>query len=112
MTRDSDDWLDAALADEATYLADDGFTDGVMRALPARRRSYRVLILASALLLACAIAFVVFPSGTAVLAAVSDLVRFGRAPFAATFPVLSLALVALVVWGTAALALAGDDRAR
>lgn len=42
-----EDWLDARLREEASYVDDAGFTAGVIQKLPARRvrRSYRAAIL-------------------------------------------------------------------
>ena len=42
-----EDWLDARLRDEATYIDDAGFTSRVVQKLPVRsvRRSYRAAIL-------------------------------------------------------------------
>ncbi|MFZ1217681.1 MAG: hypothetical protein WAO00_00235 [Chthoniobacterales bacterium] len=53
------DWLDARLRDEASYIDDGGFTSGVVQKLPARRvrRSYRALILIGITLAASIVAF-------------------------------------------------------
>ena len=60
------DWLDARLRDEASYIDDGGFTSGVVQKLPARRvrRSYRALILIGITLAASIVAFW-FAGGTA-----------------------------------------------
>lgn len=65
-----EDWLDAQLRDEASYIDDDGFTAGVMQQLPAprQRRSVRSVILIGATVIACFVAFLVsgeFLAGTA-----------------------------------------------
>ena len=61
-----EDWLDARLRDEASYIDDGGFTSGVVQKLPARRvrRSYRALILIG-ITLAASIAAFWFAGGTA-----------------------------------------------
>lgn len=65
-----EDWLDARLRDESSYIDDAGFTAQVMQQLPPRRRhsaSLRALILCGVTLVACIIAYFVTGRG-AVLA--------------------------------------------
>ena len=61
-----EDWLDARLREEASYIDDGGFTSRVVQKLPARRvrRSYRALILIG-ITLAASIAAFWFAGGTA-----------------------------------------------
>jgi len=60
-----EDWLDARLRDEASYIDDDGFTARVMQKLPAApaKRSYRAAILIAATLLASMLAYVLSDGG-------------------------------------------------
>ena len=54
-----EDWLDARLRDEASYIDDGGFTSAIVQKLPARRvrRSYRAFILLGVTLAACVAAY-------------------------------------------------------
>jgi hypothetical protein len=54
-----EDWLDARLREEASYIDDGGFTSRVVQKLPARpvRRWYRALILLGVTLAACVAAY-------------------------------------------------------
>lgn len=54
-----EDWLDARLRDEASYIDDAGFTSTVVQKLPTRRvrRSYRAFILLGVTLAACVAAY-------------------------------------------------------
>jgi hypothetical protein len=54
-----EDWLDARLREEASYVDDAGFTAGVIQKLPAQRvrRSYRAAILLAVTALASVIVY-------------------------------------------------------
>lgn len=61
-----EDWLDARLRDEASYIDDAGFTARVMQQLPAPRRqlrSARSVILIGATVLACLLAYLLSGRG-------------------------------------------------
>jgi hypothetical protein len=61
-----EDWLDARLREEVTYIDDDGFTARVVQKLPAtsaRPRSFRAAILVGLTLLASIIAYAVSDGG-------------------------------------------------
>ena len=61
----NDDWLDAQLRDQASYIDDAGFTSAVMQKLPAAgsRRSLRAIVLLGAALLASALAYTLSGGG-------------------------------------------------
>jgi hypothetical protein len=54
-----EDWLDARLREEASYIDDGGFTSRVVQKLPSRpvRRSYRAIILLAVTMAACVAAY-------------------------------------------------------
>jgi hypothetical protein len=60
-----EDWLDARLRDEATYVDDGGFTARVVQKLPARpaRHVFRAVILLGLTLAASVIAYLVSGGG-------------------------------------------------
>ncbi|MGI9087238.1 MAG: DUF5056 domain-containing protein [Chthoniobacterales bacterium] len=60
-----EDWLDARLRDEASYIDDDGFTARVMKQLPARgqSRSSRSVILIGVTVVACLLAYLLSGRG-------------------------------------------------
>lgn len=60
-----DDWLDARLRDEASYIDDAGFTARVAQQLPPRRtsRASRSVILIGITVLACALAYLLSGGG-------------------------------------------------
>lgn len=61
----NDDWLEAKLREEASYIDDAGFTSSVMQKLPAPSspRSLRAIILLGAALLASALAYTLSGGG-------------------------------------------------
>lgn len=59
-----EDWLDARLRDEASYIDDGGFTAGVVHKLPRRvRRSYRAAILLGVTLVASVVTYLLSGGG-------------------------------------------------
>jgi hypothetical protein len=105
----NDDWLDKQLREEMPYIDDDGFTAGVLKKLPVRRRptaSLRALILLGMTMLAGAVAYILSGDGQAIAA---GFVRLALMP---TSVLLTLALVVgvLVTFGgiAAALSKTGD----
>lgn len=72
-----EDWLDARLRDEASYIDDGGFTSRVMHQLPARRvrRSYRAVILLGVTLAACVAAYLLSDGGWFIAEEVTNLAR-------------------------------------
>ncbi len=83
-----EDWLDARLRDEASYIDDAGFTANVMQQLKPRRgqsSSLRAFILLGITLVACVIAYFVTGRG-AVLA--------NAAEFLAAMPFVTVCVIA------------------
>jgi high-affinity Fe2+/Pb2+ permease len=61
-----EDWLDARLREEASYIDDAGFTASVVQKLPAGRRSSssgRAIILIAVTIVACVVAYLVSGRG-------------------------------------------------
>lgn len=71
----NDDWLDRILSEDTGYVDDDGFTEAVMRRLPARaprRRPWRVLIMSAAALMSAAIWGLALPEYTALYSRLTE----------------------------------------
>ena len=97
-----EDWLDAQLRDEASYIDDAGFTAGVVRKLPAQRRvrrSYRAAILLTVTCLAGIITYLLSGGGSFIGEAVA---RFVVMPLAAMYLCAIIASVLVIVFGVAA----------
>ena len=71
-----EDWLDARLREEASYVDDAGFTAGVIQKLPARpvRRSYRAAILLAVTALASVIVYLLAGSSSFIAEAVTNFI--------------------------------------
>lgn len=111
---DAGDWLDALLAREAAdhadrYIADEGFTASVMRALPpadalpAWRRTF-----VTALWLTAATLFAIALPGTALDVARGAVRLFAAQPFSLSTLATVIAVLALATWTGAAMALRRD----
>ena len=95
MTPVNDEKLEEMLRDSAGYLADGGFTERVMGALPARRRPVRPWILLGATVLGALAAFVFAPGGDFLLDSVRRIVAYRLHTPLPIVPVVILSLVAL-----------------
>ena len=71
-----EDWLDARLREEASYVDDAGFTAGVIQKLPAQpvRRSYRAAILLAVTALASLIVYFLAGSSSFIAEAVTNFI--------------------------------------
>ena len=97
-----DAWMEEMLEQQAKHLSDDGFTDGVLRALPPPRRRLRTPILLCSGLLAALVGFFLLPGGDLLLGAVEAVVAYR--PRGGEAPVVSFVLIAMVIWGAVAAA--------
>jgi hypothetical protein len=105
-----DDWLDARLRDEVSYIDDAGFTARVLQQLPTRghSRSSRSVILIGMTLLACALAYLLSGRGAFLGDAAAFLVSV---PFATLCMVaICSGLVITVLGASAALSKARETR--
>lgn len=99
------DWLDPMLREQNEYIADDGFTSRVMKSLPVRRRcELRTPIVLGSAFLPAFVAFFVFPGAQYLVGAVSNILAFCMAPMSTAVPIVSLVVLACVVFGGIALA--------
>ena len=71
-----EEWLDARLREEASYVDDAGFTAGVIQKLPAQRvrRSYRAAILLAVTALASLIVYFLAGSSSFIAEAVTNFI--------------------------------------
>ena len=71
-----EDWLDARLGDEASYVDDAGFTAGVIQKLPVRRvrHSYRAAILLAVTALASLIVYLLAGRSSFIAEAVTNFI--------------------------------------
>lgn len=81
------------------YINDEGFTQRVLEALPPPRRRSRTrrVVLVAFALMACAIAFVLFPGVQHVTRALIDVSTFR--PLASEIPIASFFVIAMLVGG-------------
>ena len=92
-----EDWIDARLRDDATYIDDSGFTARVVQKLPAHRvrHSVRAAILLGVTLVASAIAYLLSGGGWFIA---EEVTRFALLP---------LPVILLCAAGATALVMAG-----
>ncbi|MGI8433013.1 MAG: hypothetical protein ACR2MW_12080 [Chthoniobacterales bacterium] len=103
-----EDWLDARLRDEATYIDDTGFTALVVRQLPAQRaarNSFRGVLMLAITVLACVVTYFVSDGGRFITSAIEAL---------AAMPLWMVATIALFcgMFGTATAAYVAYVRGR
>ena len=97
-----EDWLDARLRDEASYIDDAGFTAGVVQKLPVQRRvrrSYRAAILLTVTFLAGIMAYLLSGGGSFIGEAVAGFVVM---PLAVMYLCAIVASILVMVFGVAA----------
>ena len=101
MDAQQEDWLDARLRDDASYIDDAGFTSGVVHKLPARRvrRSYRAAILLAVTLVAGIVAYLLAGGGSFIGETVA---RFAVMPLAVMYLCAITASLVVIVFGVAA----------
>jgi hypothetical protein len=96
-----EDWLDARLRDEVSYIDDAGFTSRVVQKMPARpvRRSSRAAILITVTLAACIAAYLL-SGGTWFIA--EEVTHFAMMPMMLIWLCAGAAAVLVMAGGVAA----------
>jgi hypothetical protein len=99
MSNEQGDPLEELLKMKEPYINDEGFTQRVLGALPPPRRrfKYRRVVLVTFALVACVIAFVLFPGVQHVTQALIDVATFK--PLASKIPIASFFVIAMLVGG-------------
>jgi hypothetical protein len=106
-----EDWLDARLCDEATYVDDGGFTAGVVQKLPARRvrHSLRAVILVGVTLVASVIAYLLSGGGWFIA---EEVTRFVLLPVPVIWLSAAVATILVMAGGLAAVMSKAGGRLR
>jgi len=107
-----EDWLDARLREEASYVDDAGFTAGVIQKLPAQRvrRSFRAAILLAVTALASVIVYLLAGRSSFIAEAVTNFIFM---PLSLIYLMAIGAGLLLMAFGVAAaMSKAGGQRLR